>query len=182
MAKVAKLLREYQDMFPTNFSNLKGIIAYLGVMKITLRLDAKPVKQRSYSLNPKCKEKVRLELDKMLAVSIIEPVEESDWGHVVCKQGLMVDLAKIVVIVNLEAPRSVKKLRTMLGHTRYYKKFIKAYAWITAPMEKLLKKDATLYLDEECQRSLDVLKEKMVIMLMLVFLDWKKEFHVHVFS
>jgi len=29
-------------------------------------------------------------------------------GHVVCKQGLMVDLAKIDVIVNLEAPRNVK--------------------------------------------------------------------------
>ena len=29
-------------------------------------------------------------------------------GHIVCKQGLMVDPAKIVVIINLEAPRSVK--------------------------------------------------------------------------
>ena len=37
--------------------------------------------------------------------------------HVVCKQGLMVDPTKIVVIINLEAPRSVKKLRVTLGHT-----------------------------------------------------------------
>ena len=29
-------------------------------------------------------------------------------GHVVCKQGLMVDPMKIVVILNLEAPQSVK--------------------------------------------------------------------------
>jgi len=47
-------------------------------------------------------------------------------------------------------------------------------------MEKLLKKDATLCWNEECQWSLDVLKEKMVIVLILVFLDWKKEFNVHV--
>jgi len=64
-------------------------------------------------------------------------------GHVVCRQGLMVDLARIVVIINLEAPRSVKQLRATLGHTGYYRKFIKSYAPITAPMEKLLKKDAT---------------------------------------
>ena len=47
-------------------------------MKITLKLDAKPVKQRPYRFNPKYKEKVCKELDKMLAVGIIEPVEESD--------------------------------------------------------------------------------------------------------
>lgn len=33
--------------------------------------------------------------------------------------------------------------------------------------------------DEECQNSLDVLKEKMVIVPILVFPNWKKEFHVH---
>lgn len=47
-------------------------------------------------------------------------------------------------------------------------------------MEKLLKKDVTFYWDEECQHSLDVLKEKTVTTPILVFLDWKKEFYVHV--
>lgn len=76
--KVAELLRKYQDLFPTKFTDLKGIIEDLGVMKITLKPNAKPVKQRSYRLNPKYKDKVRLELDKMLVASIIDPVEESD--------------------------------------------------------------------------------------------------------
>jgi len=92
----------------------------------------------------------------------------------------MVDPANIVVIVNLQAPRNVKELRMMLGHIGYYRKFIKSYAQITAPMEKLLKKDATLCCDEECQCSLDVLKENMVIVPILVFTSWKKEFHIHV--
>lgn len=77
--KVIKLLCEYQDLFPTKFSDLKGIIADLGVIKITLKQDAKPIKQRPYHLNPKYKERVHVELDKMLAAGIIEPVEESDW-------------------------------------------------------------------------------------------------------
>jgi len=94
----------------------------------------------------------------------------------------MVDPANIVVIINLEALRSVKPLCVTLGHTGYYWKFIKIYAQITAPMEKLLKKDATFCWDEECYWSLDVLKEKMVIAPILVFLNWKKEFHVHVDS
>eukprot|EP00253_Pinus_taeda_P004768 PITA_04768 len=38
-----------------------------------------PVKQRPYHLNLKYKDKVCLELDKMLTADIIESVEESDW-------------------------------------------------------------------------------------------------------
>lgn len=101
-------------------------------------------------------------------------------GHVVCKQGLMVDPAKITVIVNFQAPRIFKQLRTTLEHIGYYQKFIKAYAQITVPMERLLNKDATFYWDEECQHSLDVLKEKMVTAPILVFSNCKKESHVHV--
>ena len=48
-------------------------------MKITLKLDAKPITQRLYRLNPKYKETVHQELDNMLEAGIIEPMEESDW-------------------------------------------------------------------------------------------------------
>lgn len=47
-------------------------------------------------------------------------------------------------------------------------------------MEKLLKHDAKYEWNEECQKSLDILKEKMVTASILVFPDWKKPFHVHV--
>eukprot|EP00253_Pinus_taeda_P008520 PITA_08520 len=77
--KVAELICEYQDLFPTKFSDLKGIIGDLGIMNITLNLDMKPVKQRPYHLKPKYKENVHLELNKMLEAGIIEPVEEYDW-------------------------------------------------------------------------------------------------------
>ena len=49
-------------------------------------------------------------------------------GHVVCKQGLMVDPTKIAVILNLQALHNVKKLCATLEHTGYYRKFIKSYA------------------------------------------------------
>ena len=64
--KVIELLHEYLDLFPTTFSDLKRIIGYLGVMRITLKPNAKPMKQRPYHLNPKYKERALLELDKML--------------------------------------------------------------------------------------------------------------------
>ena len=48
-------------------------------MRIPLKEGAKLVKQRPYRLNPCYKEKVKQELDKMIASGIIEVVEESEW-------------------------------------------------------------------------------------------------------
>jgi hypothetical protein len=98
----------------------------------------------------------------------------------VCKKGLLVDLAKIVVIVNLPPPKSVHRLRETLGHKCYYRKFIKGYAQITMPMEKLLKNDTEFQWNEEFQQVLDTLKEKMVTTPIIVFPYWEKTFHVHV--
>ena len=47
-------------------------------------------------------------------------------------------------------------------------------------MEKLLKRDVKYEWNEEYQKSLDVLEEKMVTASILVFPDWKKPFHMHV--
>jgi hypothetical protein len=71
-------------------------------------------------------------------------------GHLVCKQGFLVDHAKIVVIVNLPPPKIVRQLRVTLGHTGYYKKFIKDYAQIIVPMEKFIRKDTMFQLNEDC--------------------------------
>jgi hypothetical protein len=42
--KIADLLQEYQDLFPTTFSEMKGIVGDLGEMKIPLKPGAKPVR------------------------------------------------------------------------------------------------------------------------------------------
>ena len=86
VSKVTELLHEYQDLFPTKLSEMKGILGDIGVIKTPLKADAKLVKQRSYRLNPKYKEKFRIELDKMLTAGIIEPVEEIlSWCQDVAK-------------------------------------------------------------------------------------------------
>ena len=92
----------------------------------------------------------------------------------------MVDLVNIAVILNLEAPQSVKQLHATLGHIGYYSKFIKSYAQITMPMEKLLKRDVTFCWNDDCMKSLNVLNGKLASAPILVFLKWDVEFHVHV--
>ena len=79
MENIIDLLHEFQDLFLTKFSKMKGILGDLGEIKIPLKLDVKPVNQHLYRLNPWYKETVKAKLDRMLDTGIIEPVEESEW-------------------------------------------------------------------------------------------------------
>ena len=79
VTEITNLLHEYQDLFSTYFSEMKGIVNDLGEMKIPLLPDAKPSKQHLYRPNPKYKEKVKEELDRMLDTKIIEPLDKSEW-------------------------------------------------------------------------------------------------------
>ena len=44
MAKIIDMLHEFQDLFPTKFSEMKGILGDLGEMKIPFKPDVKLVK------------------------------------------------------------------------------------------------------------------------------------------
>jgi hypothetical protein len=70
-------LCEYKDVFPSTFLGMKGIERELGEMNIPLNQEVRPIRQRSYILNPIYKEKVKIEIDMMLEVGVIEPIEDS---------------------------------------------------------------------------------------------------------
>ena len=66
-------------------------------------------------------------------------------GHVVCKEGIKVDLDEIKVIINLKPPTNPKKIRIFLGNIGYYRKFIRHYSDITYPMNELLRIDVPFH-------------------------------------
>ena len=101
-------------------------------------------------------------------------------GHISYKQGLLVDPAKIALILSLPPPINLKQLKATLGHTGYYHKFIYGYAATIAPMERLLRKDVVFVWIQECQVSFKMLQAKMDSTPILFFLDWNMEFNVDV--
>ena len=60
-------------------------------------------------------------------------------GHVVCKEGIKVDIAKIKIILDLKPPVKPKQVRVLLGHTGYYRKFKRYYSDMTYALEELLR-------------------------------------------
>ena len=56
-------------------------------------------------------------------------------GHIVCKKGIKVDLAKIKIILDLKPPVKSKQVRVLLGNIGYYRKFIRYYSDMNYPLE-----------------------------------------------
>ncbi|KAG7559456.1 Ribonuclease H-like superfamily [Arabidopsis thaliana x Arabidopsis arenosa] len=60
------------------------------------------------------------------------------FGHKLSKKGIEVDRAKIEVMVQLQPLRSVKDVRSFLGHAGFYRRFIKDFSKLARPMTRLL--------------------------------------------
>ena len=48
-------------------------------------------------------------------------------GHVISKKRIEVDKVKVDLIANLSPSKSVKKIRSFLGHAGFYRRFIKNF-------------------------------------------------------
>jgi len=55
-------------------------------------------------------------------------------GHVISAQGIAVDPAKVDVVVKWESPKSATKIRSFVRLAGYYRRFIKGFSKIVAPL------------------------------------------------
>lgn len=63
-------------------------------------------------------------------------------GHTLSGDRVSMDLSKLKAIKNWPEPTNLKQLQGFLGLTGYYRRFIRSYANIAAPLTDLLKKDS----------------------------------------
>ena len=84
--------------------------------------------------------------------------EVSFLGHIVSKEGIREDPKKIEVVVGWKPPRNVIEVRSFLGLAGYYRRFVKGFSMIAAPMTRLLQKNVKYEWSEKFQRSFEKLK------------------------
>lgn len=103
--------------------------------------------------------------------------EEVEYlGHIVSRDGVRTDPQKTSAVTNWPTPRTRKELRSFLGLCSYYRKFVRDFATIAAPLHTLTKEKQPFVWDEACDRAFQNLKEALTSTSVLKYPDPRKEF------
>ncbi|KAL5540899.1 hypothetical protein UlMin_043291 [Ulmus minor] len=109
------VVREFPDVFP---EDLPGIPPEREIsFEIELLPGSAPVSKAPYRMAPaELKDKVHF------------------LGHVVSKEGVSVDPAKVEAVSKWAAPTSITEIRSFLGLAGYYRRFVEGFSKIASPL------------------------------------------------
>ena len=82
-------------------------------------------------------------------------------GHVISGEGILPDQEKVSAIRKLQAPTTVKEVRSFVGMASYYRNFIKDFSELVQPITELTKKNKRFEWTSEHQKSFEALKNKL---------------------
>ncbi|KAK1561379.1 hypothetical protein QYE76_048204, partial [Lolium multiflorum] len=99
-------------------------------------------------------------------------------GYVVTAQGIEVDPAKIEAIENWPQPKTVTQVRSFLGLAGFYRRFVKDFGSIAAPLNELTKKDVPFVWGDAQQDAFMILKDKLTHAPLLQLPDFNKTFEL----
>ena len=89
-------------------------------------------------------------------------------GHVISTGGITVDPEKVTPVREWKRPKDVNQIRSFLGLAGYYRRFIKNFSILAAPMTRLTKKDVKFAWSAECEQAFEALKERLTTAPVLV--------------
>lgn len=88
------------------------------------------------------------------------------------------DPIKIECVKTFPILKNVKEVKSFLGLSGYYRRFIQNYGNIAKPLNALLKKDAPFRWSDQCQDSFETLKSLLTRAPILQYSDFSKVFNL----
>ncbi|KAK1681394.1 hypothetical protein QYE76_042242 [Lolium multiflorum] len=92
--------------------------------------------------------------------------------------GIEVDPAKIEAIESWPQPKTVTQVRSFLGLAGFYRRFVKDFGSIAAPLNELTKKDVPFVWGDAQQEAFMILKDKLTHAPLLQLPDFNKTFEL----
>ncbi|GKC70826.1 putative reverse transcriptase domain-containing protein [Tanacetum coccineum] len=100
-------------------------------------------------------------------------------GHVIDRNGVYVDPAKIEAIKNWAAPTTPTEVRQFLRLAGYYRRFIEGFSLISKPLTKLTQKDKKYEWGKEEEEAFQTLKQKLYSAPILALPEGTEDFVVY---
>ena len=105
--------------------------------------------------------------------------EVSYLGHRVTEEGLLPDPSLLAAIRDIPPPTTATEVRSFLGLVGYYRRYVKGFAAIAAPLLALTRKDELFHWSEDCQAAFDQLKTRLTTSLITAFPDFSQAFRLY---
>ncbi|KAK1665725.1 hypothetical protein QYE76_053884 [Lolium multiflorum] len=151
---VANLLQEFIDVFPQDVP--PGLPPIRGIEhQIDLIPGASLPNRAPYRTNPEETKEIQRQI-----------------------QGIEVDPAKIEAIESWPQPKTVTQVRSFLGLAGFYRRFVKDFGSIAAPLNELTKKDVPFVWGDAQQEAFMILKDKLTHAPLLQLPDFNKTFEL----
>lgn len=83
-------------------------------------------------------------------------------GHMMGKEGILVDPSKIKAVKNWPRMASVSEVESFLGFSSYYRCFVKGFSKIAVPFTELTRKSMRFNWSEKCEASFLELKQCLI--------------------
>lgn len=101
-------------------------------------------------------------------------------GHKCTDKGILPDDRKTEAVQKYPTPKDKAAVKSFTAFTNYYRRFIKNYAEIARPLNKMTGKNAIFEWTEECEKAFQLLKAKLLSPTILQYPDFSKEFVITV--
>ncbi|KAG0161666.1 hypothetical protein PDIDSM_5299, partial [Penicillium digitatum] len=96
-------------------------------------------------------------------------------GTIIGEDGIRMDPDKIETIVNWKTPTCLTDVQAFIGFGNFYRRFIRDFSKVIAPLVRLTKKDVRFEWTPVCQLSFEALKKAFTSAPVLKAFDWSKE-------
>ena len=100
-------------------------------------------------------------------------------GHIISKDGISVNPAKIRAVENFPRPKRKRDVMSFLGLCSYYRRFIHSFAKIAKPLHSLTEDSVPFKWNDEAENAFQILKNKLVSSDVLAFPDDNAPTEIH---
>lgn len=97
-------------------------------------------------------------------------------GHEFSENGVSINEDKIETVKNYSRPTTVKAVKSFLGFSSCFRRFLKGYSDVAMPLRTLLKQSVKFQWTPECEEAFQKLKQALITAPILAMPDFNREF------
>ncbi|XP_042446204.1 uncharacterized protein LOC122031159, partial [Zingiber officinale] len=182
--------RDFEDVFPKEVPH--GLPPMRGIEhQIELIPGASLPNRPTYRSNPQETKEIQNQVEELLqkgwvreslspcAVPIIlVPKKDGTWRFVISSKGVQVDEGKIKAIRDWPTPKTVSEVRSFHGLASFYRRFVKEFSTVAAPLNEIVKKNMGFRWGENQEKAFQTLKDKLTHAPILALPDFSKSFEI----